>query len=141
MIRRRSFEPPTTCRLCRGPVTMSIIHTSALHGNEVCTSTCANLHLVETPVEATVEEVCPLCETAAVKQCNCVQQTKTCVNGHAWTCRHFRHVTTRPGGGAHICRCDACQPPVVAVDVDVAAANVYAARRRRWWRGFAACYR
>ena len=136
MIRRRPFEPPTTCRLCHGPITMSILHTSALHGKDVCTSTCANLHLIETPVEETVEEVCPLCETAAVKQCNCVQQTKTCVNGHAWlVCRKCRHVTTRLGGGAHIRRCDACHPPVAEGD---AAATVR--MRRRWW-GCAVCYR
>ena len=138
MFRRRPFQPPATCRLCNEPVTMSIIHTSALHGKDVCTSACANLHMIETCIDVTEEEVCPVCETAAVKQCNCVQQTKTCANGHAWlVCMKCRHVTTRPLG-AHIRRCDACHPP--GITVDTAATAGLNRRQSSWWR-FAACYK
>lgn len=103
MIRQKPLN--NKCLLCDKEV-RHMYHKSNLSGQMLCISVCPDKHVSPQVLED--EEVCPYCQTQAVLICNCMQQTKKCINGHSWlVCKRCKHVTMHEKN-KHIVKCEKC---------------------------------
>jgi hypothetical protein len=95
-----------TCPICSQPV-INYNYDSTISHRPLMISVCSNKHMSESFIE--FEEVCPYCESSAIMVCNCIQQTKNCINGHSWlVCKYCKSVT-KSEVDKHIVYCEKCK--------------------------------
>lgn len=99
--------PTDVCNVCLKKTVMDK-HYSTLSDSYYYSTCCENNHKHEYLME--LIEVCPICQTPAVFQCNCTQKTKRCKNNHSWMkCTKCKYVSVSKNYN-HMKDCAKCKP-------------------------------